>query len=271
VYVKDSDGIYTRVTNEYQIMGDDTKLDMLSYGTNDEEGNPVYGSIDGPVIRNSHMFNFRMRFKDLPFRYMEENITINYFGPYFKPRYSYRRIISSEQSIAFNLLFDLNPWATYRNWQIGTGFKFGESTLPRKDPYYFNNMKVLEYNIGKYLGSLGVTFRQAHLWSQNPNHPDERLNSYSIYNYIILTMKFSQRTMANLTLRDVNKKLYESGLSNIRYYGTQYTFNFKTYIAEDASVELDYIRTYPPDSDLYDATWELDNLTKVSLHVDFKF
>ncbi|MBN1898805.1 MAG: hypothetical protein JW827_08515 [Spirochaetes bacterium] len=270
VYLDDGKGNLSVVSNEYQILGEETDLTSLAYNK-DSEGNPLYEELDKAVKKESDLYHIRMRLKDLPFKNMEENIQLNWVGPYFKPKFSYRPVLVSEKSIEFGILYNLNPWSSYKNWNFGVNSKLGESTLPRTDPFYFSNLRTIEWNLGKYIGNIGINLKQTHLWQQNPSHPDERLNSYWLYNYLILSLKFSPRTVANLTLSDVNKELYETGKSDINYYATKFNFNFKVYFTQESLLQFEYIKTTPPDTELYTNTWELDNLIKVLLHIDFKF
>ncbi len=269
IYVNDGNDNLTEITNEYYIIGDETDLGTLDYNK-DDEGNPVYESLAKSVKKRADMGSFRLRIKDLPFKFLEEDIEVRYIGPYFKPRYSYRSMITSEQSVKLSLLFDFNPWATYKNWKLALNTKIAESTLPKSDPFYYYNFYSFEWNLGKHLGRLGVNYKQNYIWQKNPSSRDERLKSFWLYNYIIFSMKFSSKTTANLTLSDVNKKLYEKYKTDVNYYGTKFNFQFKVYFTEEALLAFDYIKTTPPDADVFANSWELDNLVKVALHIDFK-
>ncbi len=271
VYIDDGNGNLSVVSNEYQLLGDEVDFGNVTF-QKDSEGNPIYEDLGETKKYENNLYNLRLRFKDIPFKSMEENFEFNYIEPYYKPKYSKREVIISEKSLKFGILYDLNKWSSFGNWKFGITTKFGESTLPKTDYYYFSNLRQFDWSIGKYIGLIGLSFVQSHMWRQTSSSRDERLNSYWLYNNIIISMKFTQSTIANIVLRDVKRKLYETGKTDVFYYGTQYKFNFKIYFTDEALLQIDYVKTNPPDGgEVFLNTWELDNLIKVLLHVDFKF
>ncbi len=270
IYISDGNNNLTELTNEDQIIGEDVDLSSLTF-QKDSENNPLYEKLDTPVSKKNNLATLRLRIKGLPFSFLQEILEFKYIEPYFKPFYSYRTYLVSEKSGSIELLSQLNNYKFIGNWILGVKFKFANSTLSDTNPYYFKDLKEFDWNIGKQIGNVSINYKQAYLWFKNPNSIYDRLNSRWLYNFIILSFKFTRSTIANVTLGDISKRLYETGKSDITYYGTQFKFNFKLYFTESSLLQIDYIKTNPPDSELFQNQWELDNLIKLLLHIDFKF